>query len=72
MLQRFVGGFLDSPPNKVQEIKLEAYGSLSILQRDDSMILYAPNPNSVNTDKKQFYEITVHRPYSETMNTCFR
>uniref|UniRef100_A0A182JLQ4 phospholipase A2 n=2 Tax=Anopheles atroparvus TaxID=41427 RepID=A0A182JLQ4_ANOAO len=66
-LQRFLGG--DAPPNKVQEVKNEAYVNLPVLQRNDSMRLFAPNPNAA--DKKPVYEIILERPHAETLNTSY-
>lgn len=66
----------DVPPNKVQEVKIDAYGNLQVLGRDDGMVFYGPlinaqSPTSAN-DKKVLYEIVVHRPHSEGFNTSFR
>uniref|UniRef100_A0A336LZK7 phospholipase A2 n=1 Tax=Culicoides sonorensis TaxID=179676 RepID=A0A336LZK7_CULSO len=56
----------DAPPNKVQEIKTDDYGSRSVHMRDENMILYGPVANSGH--KKAFYEIVLHRPYTEQAN----
>lgn len=64
VLQRLLGG--DAPANKVQEIKTDGHGSLTVLLRDENMILYGPSPNQ--TDKKSIYEIVLHRPYTEQAN----
>lgn len=64
VLHRFLGG--DTPPNKVQEIKTDGHGSLTVLLRDESMILYGPPPNS--SEKKSIFEIVLHRPYAEQAN----
>ncbi|XP_058124263.1 85/88 kDa calcium-independent phospholipase A2 isoform X1 [Anopheles ziemanni] len=66
-LQRFLGG--DAPPNKVQEVKNESYVNLPVLQRNETMRLFAPNPNAA--DKKPVYEIILERPHSETLNTSY-
>ncbi|XP_041774229.1 85/88 kDa calcium-independent phospholipase A2 isoform X4 [Anopheles merus] len=66
-IQRLLGG--DVPPNKVQEVKNESYINLPVLQRNESMRLFAPNPNSA--DKKLVYEIILERPHSETINTSY-
>lgn len=66
VLQRLLG--VDAPANKVQEVKTETLESLQILHRDDCMVMYAP----AFADKKPIYEIIVHRPYSESMNTSYR
>ncbi|GAB0089957.1 85/88 kDa calcium-independent phospholipase A2 [Sergentomyia squamirostris] len=67
VLQRFLGG--DAPPNKVSEIKTDTLQSLQVLQRDDSMVLYAPPPGE--KDKKVLYEIVLNRSMNEGMNTSF-
>lgn len=64
VLQRFLGG--DTPANKVQEIKTDGHGSLTVLLRDENMILYGPT--QTNNDKKSIYEIVLHRPYNEQAN----
>ncbi|XP_058827123.1 85/88 kDa calcium-independent phospholipase A2 isoform X2 [Topomyia yanbarensis] len=66
-LQRLLGG--DAPPNKVLEVKNDAYINLHVLHRDDAMRLYAPN-NGTN-EKKMVYEIVLERPHSETINTSY-
>lgn len=67
VLQRLLGG--DAPPNKVLEVKNEAYINLQVLHRNDAMRLYAPNFSS--NDKKSTYEIVLERPHSETINTSY-
>ncbi|XP_049295992.1 85/88 kDa calcium-independent phospholipase A2 isoform X3 [Anopheles funestus] len=67
VIQRLLGG--DAPPNKVQEVKNESYINLQVLQRNESMRLFAPNPNA--PDKKLVYEIILERPHSETINTSY-
>uniref|UniRef100_A0A182QI25 phospholipase A2 n=1 Tax=Anopheles farauti TaxID=69004 RepID=A0A182QI25_9DIPT len=67
VIQRLLGG--DVPPNKVQEVKNESYINLQVLQRNESMRLFAPNPNA--PDKKPVYEIILERPHSETINTSY-
>ncbi|XP_053666851.1 85/88 kDa calcium-independent phospholipase A2 [Anopheles marshallii] len=67
VIQRLLGG--DVPPNKVQEVKNESYINLQVLQRNESMRLFAPNPNA--PDKKLVYEIILERPHSETINTSY-
>lgn len=67
VIQRLLGG--DAPPNKVQEVKNESYINLQVLQRNESMRLFAPNPNAA--DKKMVYEIILERPHSETINTSY-
>ncbi|XP_052862024.1 85/88 kDa calcium-independent phospholipase A2 [Anopheles cruzii] len=67
VIQRLLGG--DAPPNKVQEVKNESYANLQVLQRNESMRLFAPNPNA--PDKKPVYEIVLERPHSETINTSY-
>ncbi|XP_035912464.1 85/88 kDa calcium-independent phospholipase A2 isoform X3 [Anopheles stephensi] len=67
VIQRLLGG--DVPPNKVQEVKNESYINLQVLHRNESMRLFAPNPNA--PDKKVVYEIILERPHSETINTSY-
>lgn len=68
VLQRLLG--VDAPPNKVQEVKTDTLEHLQILHRDDGMFMYAPPLGS--TEKKTIYEIVVHRPYADTINTSYR
>lgn len=58
----------DAPANKVQEVKSDMYGNLQILQRDDSLVLYGPTTTSTD-NKKLTYEIVVHRPFTDSVNT---
>lgn len=68
VLQRLLG--VDAPPNKVQEVKTDTLEHLQILHRDDGMVMYSPPLGS--TEKKAIYEIVVHRPYADTVNTSYR
>lgn len=61
---------VDTPPNKVQEIKTDALQQLQIVHRDDGMMMYAPAPDA--RDKKAVWEIVIHRPYSDGLHTAFR
>lgn len=65
MFQRLLGG--DAPANKVQEIKTDGHGSLTVILRDENMILYGQSADQNQTDKKT-YEIVLHRPYTEQAN----
>lgn len=67
-IQRFLG--VDAPPNKVQEVKNESYTNLQVLQRNEAMRLFAPNPNA--PDKKLVYDIVLERPHVESINTSYR
>ncbi|XP_063703778.1 85/88 kDa calcium-independent phospholipase A2-like [Culicoides brevitarsis] len=64
VLHRILGG--ETPPNKVQEIKTDGHGSLTVLLRDDNLILYGPSAGQ--GDRRAVYEIILHRPYSEQAN----
>ncbi|XP_035785979.1 85/88 kDa calcium-independent phospholipase A2-like isoform X3 [Anopheles albimanus] len=66
-IQRFLG--VDAPPNKVQEVKNESYTNLQVLQRNEAMRLFAPNPNA--PDKKLVYDIVLERPHVESINTSY-
>lgn len=68
VLRSFLGS--DIPPNRVLDIKLDAYTTRDICYREDGMILYSPAA-AVKKDK-QNYEIVLHRPYTETLNLAFR
>lgn len=65
----------DVPPNKVIEKNLDALANYNVLERDDSMVLYAPpiqEPTGTNSKNKLTYEIVMFRPASETVNSSFR
>jgi len=66
----------DVPPNKVIEKNMDSIASYQVLQRDDSMVLYAPpiqgDSSSGNNKSKLQYEIVLYRPASETVNYSFR
>lgn len=66
VLQRIMGG--DVPPGKVQEIKSDTTQHLPVVLRDDSMLLYGPDMRGT----KAVYEIVLHKPFSESMNTSYR
>lgn len=66
VLQRIMGG--DAPPGKVQEIKSDITQHLPVALRDDSMLLYGPDLKGT----KAAYEIVLHKPFSESMNTSYR
>lgn len=67
-LQRLLG--VDTPPNKVYEVKGDALEHLQIIHRDDGMMMYAPAPES--RDKKAVWEIVIHRPYSDGPQASYR
>lgn len=56
------------PPERVQEIKSDTVQNLPVILRDDSMLLYGPDPKAT----KPVYEIVLHKPFSESMNTSYR
>lgn len=58
----------DVPPGKVQEIKSDTTQHLPVVLRDDSMLLYGPDMRGT----KAVYEIVLHKPFSESMNTSYR
>jgi hypothetical protein len=64
----------DVPPNKVVEKNLETIANYNVLQRDDSMVLYAPPLTTETTTKgsKKNFEIILYRPASETVNSSYR
>ncbi|XP_055605449.1 85/88 kDa calcium-independent phospholipase A2 isoform X2 [Uranotaenia lowii] len=66
--QRLLG--VDTPPNKVLEVKNDQYVKLPVLLRDDAMRLYGPVQNG-SGDKKQVWEIVLERPHSETINSSY-
>lgn len=66
----------DVPPNKVIEKNLETIANYNVLQRDDSMVLYAPPLTSdapiATKSGKKYFEIILYRPASETVNSSYR
>lgn len=69
VLQRLLGG--DAPPNKVIEVKADSYGTSNTLLREEGLQLYGPATTPTDTSKKVIYEIVVHKPFPETMNSSF-
>ncbi|CRL05329.1 CLUMA_CG018187, isoform A [Clunio marinus] len=63
----------DIPPNKVIEKNLDLIGNYNVLQRDDSMVLYAPPLEIVGTNNKTKlnYEIVLFRPASENVSSSY-
>lgn len=64
----------DQPPNKVIDKSLDSISNYNVLQRDDSMVLYAPpiQPESPASKSKLNYEIILYRPVSENVNSSYR
>lgn len=63
----------DIPPSKVIEKNLESIANYNVLQRDDSMVLYAPPIQTEATSRiKQTFEIVLFRPTTETVNSSYR
>lgn len=64
----------DIPPNRVIEKNLESIATYNVLQRDDSMVLYAPPIGEVASTKnsRKYFEIVLYRPASETVNSSYR
>jgi calcium-independent phospholipase A2 len=62
----------DIPPSKVIEKSLESISNYNVLQRDDSMVLYAPpiQPDATSKNKLCF-EIVLYRPATETVNSSY-
>jgi aspartate carbamoyltransferase catalytic subunit len=59
----------DIPPSRVVDKNLETISNYNVLQRDDSMVLYAPPLQPDGTSKaKLCFEIVLYRPVSETVN----
>lgn len=69
MLRSLLGA--DAGPNKVIEIKTDSLGNLSVLHRDEGMVLYGPALAQLENRKIQ-YEIVLNRPCSDNLNTAFR
>ncbi|XP_055842006.1 85/88 kDa calcium-independent phospholipase A2 isoform X1 [Episyrphus balteatus] len=67
VFQRLLGG--DSPPNKVIEIKGDSLGTLQVIHRDESMVLFAPPLQQ--PDKKAIWEIVLQRPCTDPNTTSF-
>lgn len=67
-LTRLLGG--DAGPNKVQEIKIDAFANLTVLHRDDGMVLYGPPVGTL--DRKCQYEIVLNRTTADNLSTAFR
>lgn len=61
----------DAGPNKAIEIKTDTLGNLSILCRDEGMVLYGPALGQIENRKIQF-EIVLSRPCSDNLNTAYR
>lgn len=63
----------EESPTKVIEVRSDNYISRPVLYRKDSMILYAPKipPDSKNT-KDRFFEIILHKPFTESLHTMYR
>lgn len=63
----------DIPPSKVIEKNLDTIANYNVLQRDDSMVLYAPpiQPDA-NARNKLSFEIVLYRPATETVNSSYR
>lgn len=64
----------DVPPSRVIEKNLESISNYNVLQRDDSMVLYAPpiQPDAVSSKNKQLFEIVLFRPATESGNMSYR
>ncbi|KAG5681964.1 hypothetical protein PVAND_011364 [Polypedilum vanderplanki] len=64
------------PPSKVIEKSLDSIASYNVLQRDDCMLLFAPqitdnSTSNTSSKSKKFYEIILYRPASESINSSY-
>jgi hypothetical protein len=64
----------DVPPSRVIEKNLDAIANYNVLQRDDSMVLYAPpiQPDAPSNKTKLTFEIVLFRPATENGNSSYR
>lgn len=68
-MHRLLGG--DAAPNKVIEVKADSYSTGNVLLREEGLQLFGPATTPTDTAKKVVYEIVVHKPFPETMNSSF-
>ncbi|XP_045526544.1 85/88 kDa calcium-independent phospholipase A2 [Pieris brassicae] len=62
----------EDPPTKVIEVRPDNYVSRPIYYRDDSMLLYGPKiPNDGKNSKDKFYEIVLHKPFTESLHQMY-
>ncbi|CAH2039422.1 unnamed protein product, partial [Iphiclides podalirius] len=70
MLNSLFRGLLGTEelPTKVLEVRSDNYISRPIHYREDSMLLYGPKmpPNNKNS-KDKYYEIVLHKPFTESL-----
>lgn len=62
----------EESPTKVLEVRSDNYISRPIHYREDSMLLYGPKipPDPKNKDK--YYEIVLHKPFTESLHSMYR
>ncbi|KAK5642233.1 hypothetical protein RI129_008400 [Pyrocoelia pectoralis] len=71
MLNVLRGFFNAEPsPTKVIDVKPDLYSNRHIYYREDSIILYEPQPTS-NKKELSKYEIVLHRPTTESLRISF-
>ncbi|XP_048487667.1 85/88 kDa calcium-independent phospholipase A2 [Plutella xylostella] len=74
MLNSFFRGLLgtDDPPTKVLEVRSDNYISRPIHYREESMLLYGPKmPPDNKNSKDKYYEIILHKPFTETAHQMY-
>lgn len=63
----------EEAPTKVIEVRSDNYISRPIHYREDSILLYGPkNPPDGNNSKDKYYEIVLHKPFTESLHQMYR
>ncbi|KAJ8713641.1 hypothetical protein PYW07_014011 [Mythimna separata] len=74
MLNSIFRGLLgtEEAPTKVIEVRSDNYISRPIHYREDSMLLYGPkNPPDGKNSKDKYYEIVLHKPFTESLHQMY-
>lgn len=61
----------EQPPTKIVDVKADSYSSRDVLCREEGIILYVPDASS-SKKQDQYYEIVLHKPFTESYNNAFR
>ncbi|XP_049706832.2 85/88 kDa calcium-independent phospholipase A2 isoform X1 [Helicoverpa armigera] len=74
MLNSIFRGLLgtEEAPTKVIEVRSDNYISRPIHYREDSILLYGPkNPPDGKNTKEKYYEIVLHKPFTESLHQMY-
>ncbi|KAI5637886.1 ankyrin repeats (many copies) domain-containing protein [Phthorimaea operculella] len=73
MLNSFFRGLLgtEESPTKVLEVRSDNYLSRPIYYREDSMLLYGPNAQENKNSKDKYFEIVLHKPFTESLHQMY-